>query len=189
MEKRGKMADYRIKTASYANIDRMRARTMHMMGDSAYEYVDGNTVRKPQVYELPEEEEIRKPEKKKNNVKKIKEERAIRFRNVSSLTAFNTVVLIVVTVFALSFCVKYLDIQAQISDRNTKISELEKSITNITSQNDSLDYSVNSYIDVDKVYKIATEELGMIVAGENQIKLYESSELEYMKQYADIPEK
>ena len=50
-----------------------------------------------------------------------------------------------------------------------------------------MDYEINGYVDVDYVLRVATEELGMINAREDQIKFYDSSDTEYMKQLYDIP--
>ena len=42
-------------------------------------------------------------------------------------------------------------------------------------------------MDLDHVYKVATEELGMVYANKNQILLYDKTESEYVRQYEDIP--
>ena len=64
---------------------------------------------------------------------------------------------------------------------------MELKTDSLRAQNDSLDYTINGYKDFDYIAKIATEELGMIRAGQAQISFYTSSESEYMKQYKDIP--
>ena len=38
------------------------------------------------------------------------------------------------------------------------------------------------------VYKVATEELGMVYANKDQVRLYNKTESEYVRQYEDIPE-
>jgi hypothetical protein len=43
--------------------------------------------------------------------------------------------------------------------------------------------------DLDYVYKVATEELGMVYANKNQVRLYNKTESEYVRQYEDIPER
>ena len=43
-------------------------------------------------------------------------------------------------------------------------------------------------MDLDYVYKVATEELGMVYANKDQVRLYNKTESEYVRQYEDIPE-
>ena len=84
-------------------------------------------------------------------------------------------------------CVNYLKLQAEISNHNESITAIEKQINTTKAQNDSLEYSIDSYIDLDYIYKTATQELGMVPATSDQVSVYESKDNEYMKQYKDIP--
>ena len=67
------------------------------------------------------------------------------------------------------------------------IVSLESDINTLKSQNDALDYSINSFMDIEYITKVAMEELGMIRATEHQISFYNNTENEYMKQFKDIP--
>ena len=40
---------------------------------------------------------------------------------------------------------------------------------------------------LDHVYQVATEELGMVYAGKDQVLLYDKTESEYVRQNEDIP--
>ena len=84
-------------------------------------------------------------------------------------------------------CIKYLNINSEITETKNKISVIESQIDTLSAQNDAMDYEINGYVDVDYVLRVATEELGMINAREDQIKFYDSSDTEYMKQLYDIP--
>jgi len=178
-------------TVAYADVARMRARTLKMMGVEEDTYVDGNTVR---VAEPAYEPAHMEPEKKGKSHRRERhaEENRVNYSGKSlsqSMNALGTLALVAALVFTLVFCVKYLQIQSEISEKTEYITQLKKNITTITTQNDAVDYSINSYVDINNVYKIATEEMGMVVAGEDQVKIYDSTELEYMKQFADIPSK
>ena len=48
---------------------------------------------------------------------------------------------------------------------------------------------INTSIDLDNIYKIATEELGMVYANKDQVRMYNKTESEYVRQYEDIPER
>ena len=157
--------EYRGNSVRYANVSRMTERTKMMMGD---EYVDGNTVRRVNYEAAPLYDEPAKKQGKQPDIKK---------RDRHNQKAVATLIL----------CVQYLKVQTEITEKTKYISSLKQNITTISSQNDALDYSINGFIDVDNVYKIATEELGMVMASEDNVKLYESTEQEYMMQVSDIP--
>ena len=77
--------------------------------------------------------------------------------------------------------------QEHATTSNAIINSLEVKTETLKSQNDYIDYTINSYKDIDYISRVATEELGMVQAGKEQISFYESSESEYMKQYKEIP--
>ena len=52
----------------------------------------------------------------------------------------------------------------------------------------SLETSINTSIDLNEIYEIATKELGMVYAKKDQVLLYDKTESEYVRQYEDIPE-
>ena len=81
----------------------------------------------------------------------------------------------------------YLHLQASITTRINKIETLEIELETLKSANDALQTRLDTYVDLDHVYKVATEELGMVYANKNQILLYNKSESEYVRQYEDIP--
>ncbi len=185
--------EYRGNSGRYADVSRMKERTLMMMGEDAY--VDGNTVRRVKYEAAPAyDEPAKKPERKQNKNKVHKQnantENKVTYREKSKcMSGLYAFVLAVAAIVTLTLCVQYLKIQTEITDKSKYISSLKKDITTMTSQNDSMDYSINSYIDVNNVYKVATEELGMIMASEDNVKVYESTEQEFMMQVSDIPKK
>ena len=58
----------------------------------------------------------------------------------------------------------------------------------LKAENDALETSINTYVDLDHIYDVATKELGMGYASKNQILLYDKTESEYVRQYEDVPE-
>lgn len=57
----------------------------------------------------------------------------------------------------------------------------------LKTENDALQTNINTSVDLDHVYKVATEELGMVYANKNQILQYDKTESEYVRQNEDIP--
>ena len=56
--------------------------------------------------------------------------------------------------------VSYLHMQSNITATRDSISQLKSQISTVQSQNNALNYSINSYVNVDHVYKVATTKLG-----------------------------
>lgn len=69
-----------------------------------------------------------------------------------------------------------------------KVSALESELQVLKEDNAQTKLSIDTSIDYDYIYRVATEELGMIYAGEDQIIKYQSGESEYVMQFFDIPE-
>ena len=86
-------------------------------------------------------------------------------------------------------CVSYLQLQSSIAARLNHIEALEASIEKKKADNDALETRINTSIDLDNIYKIATEELGMVYANKDQVRMYNKTESEYVRQYEDIPER
>lgn len=88
----------------------------------------------------------------------------------------------------LYICVSYLHLQSGITARMHNIEQLEAQLEKMKTENDALETSINSSIDLNRIYEIATKELGMVYAQRDQVLLYDKTESEYVRQYEDIPE-
>ncbi len=87
----------------------------------------------------------------------------------------------------LYICVSYIHIQSDMTARMDSIKNLEQELTTLKTQNNALETKINTYVDLDHVYKVATEELGMVYANKDQVLMYNRTESEYVRQYEDIP--
>ena len=88
-----------------------------------------------------------------------------------------------------ALCVVMLTMVVKNSDLNTDISKLETEWEELRSQNDSKEYDMNVSVDLNYVVQVATQELGMVRSTAGQIRTYDSSDSEYLKQLAEIPTK
>lgn len=95
--------------------------------------------------------------------------------------------LTIATVCALYICISYLHIQAEMTSKMHNITILEQQLEQLRSENDTLQTKINTDTNLDYVYKVATEELGMVYANSNQVVLYDKTDNEYVRQYDDIP--
>ena len=157
------------------------------------QYIHGSTVRKLEpVREVPQHVPSKERKQKLNSRQKqeIRASHRIR-RNQEKALRMDlpyVFVLSIAAVCALWLCVNYLHIQSSMTGRIHNIQDLEKKLEVLKANNDALETRINTYVDLDYVYKVATEELGMVYANKDQIILYDKSESEYVRQYEDIPE-
>ena len=98
------------------------------------------------------------------------------------------IILTIASVFTLYLCINYLHLQSSITARMHHIETMEAHLEKLKAENDALETSINTSIDLNKIYEIATKELGMVYAKKNQVLLYDKTESEYVRQYEDIPE-
>lgn len=144
-------------------------------------YVDGNTVCKIAVpVEYPERKQEKRPERKQGHRRSYRQSEGLEMS--LSYVAF----LFVMVVIIVASCVNYLDVNSQISQTNREISKAQKVLDTLVTKNDATEYEIDSYIDVEYIISTAKEELGMVVAGKDQVKFYESSDSEYMNQLNDV---
>ncbi len=145
-------------------------------------YVEGNTVRKlsvaPEVWR--EEEQYIAPSPRRQEQRQPKAFSGINFASLIVLT-----VAIIATVYV---CVDYLMLQNQVSQMDKSIIKLEKELTVLTNENDASYEAIDTALNLDYIYQVAVEELGMVYPNKNEVITYKSSSSNYVRQYEDIPE-
>ena len=151
-------------------------------------YTEGSTVRKvavpvrqPEIKKLPQQKEVRRDIRRENR----RRHRRAAELNLSLpyvLFLFAMVVMVVVS------CVRYLELNAQVSETKEAISALQTELDTLVTKNDAIDYDINGYIDVEYIIKTATQQLGMVVPGSGQVEFYDSTTSEFMNQLNDVPE-
>lgn len=145
-----------------------------------YQYVDGTAVRKLQPEYGYEEERRRKQEPARKPYKRKKQKTPnMDFGMAIGLTA--------AVAFTAFLCVHYLQVQADITTMSKKVATMESTIMTMKEDNDTALENVTSSIDLNNIYKVATEELGMVHAGKDQVITYDSTKSDSVKQYGDIP--
>lgn len=140
------------------------------------EYYDGNAVR-----DLPIENPVRK--NKTNGLKKKKR------KPQPVYSGWYMLILSVAVVSLLVMCVYYIKIQSDLNEQRRRIEQLEKEVNLLLDENNAAKERLQSEIDLDYIYKVATEKLGMVYAKENQIIYYSGKSKDYVRQYSSIPTK
>ena len=149
------------------------------MTQAQREYVFGSAARRQ--YELPERyyDDIYE-EARRNNIKPERENQAVA---VSTPAFF---VLLAVLVIAIIMCVKFLSVQSRITTRVKNIEAQEKVLEQYKNDNDALEARIDASINLDDIYKVATEELGMVYADKDQVLTYDKTPTEYVRQNENI---
>ena len=148
--------------------------------------MEGNAVAQPKrTEEVPDLERRRRQNAEARKAAKIRAQElktAAQRRRLmaAALTAAGAVVMCV--------CVLTLSAIIQNNSLTSEISELEETLEELVVQNDSIEYDIDSSVDLNEIIRAATEDLGMVRSSADQVITYEESDKEYVQQVAEIPE-
>lgn len=152
-----------------------------------YYYTDGNTVRKVAAPVTVPETPVRREEREEQRREQRHEHRrSYRTSQNVEMSLPYVAFLFAMVIMIVMACVKYLDLNAQINEANNEITSLQTQLDTLVTKNDAMDYEINSFIDVDYIIETAKTQLGMVVAGKEQVQFYDSSVSEYMNQLNDV---
>ena len=161
-------------------------RRLDSRNEERYYYIEGNAARKlntvPQREVRPNRQPAPESERKTN---------ARVERNAQRAKAFDlryTMALVVATVFLFGACVNMLSLQADITEQRRQIALLESNLNELKDTNNETSKRLDSSVDLTKVYDFATQELGMVYPGNDQVVSYKASNPDYVKQFKDVPE-
>jgi cell division protein FtsL len=131
--------------------------------------------------EVPERVE-RTRKKKKRKVYPKQKPVAMPSIGASSFVFLTAAVLVTV-----ASCFAYLYVQSGITSMKNQVVSLQAEIAETTQENQEAYEKVMDSVDLAEVYAIATGELGMTQAVDNQVYKYNNSKSNMVKQYGDIP--
>ena len=80
----------------------------------------------------------------------------------------------------------YLNLSASVDNHMDTVEALEVQLESLKTENDALEQSIDTSVDLSHVYDVAVNELGMVHAGENNTIKYKRTESEYVRQYESI---
>lgn len=143
-------------------------------------YVEGNTVR-----QLEEPARVPRPRRQETKVASAYVRR--NRDKVQKISVPYLFLLVTATILVLMICVSYLKVQSSITAHKNTIERLETSLQTLKADNSVLEARIDTYIDLDHIYEVATGELGMQYPGDDQVIYYDKTESGYVRQYEDIP--
>ena len=157
-------------------------------------YADGNTVRKvrPQRQSRAQAEAVRRNRLDRERILTEREmDHRAQQERLRSKTAVMDIpylaMLILASCCTLFLCFNYINLKTQINSRISSIEQKEQQLDKLKSENNALQNSIDTSVDLNEIYRVATQELGMVYAGEKQVITYDKTESEYVRQYEDIP--
>lgn len=124
-------------------------------------------------------EELRKQQKEEYAAENRR--KAARFGGVYTMFIVTAVA---VTLFT---CVQYISSVNRKNEQAKEITQLQEQLNELRENNDRKQLAIDTSVDFNYIYDIATKDLGMIHADSNQVISYESGESEYVIQYSDVP--
>lgn len=145
-------------------------------------YVYGNTVRKYNREQTTRERQ-KESEIRRKNLKIRRNKQAALEMDLPYL-----IMLTIASIAALFIIYNYLSVQSMFANNIKSIEAYEKKLEFLKNSNDELEIRINTSTDLDKIYEVATKELGMVYATKEQVIRYDKTESEYVRQYEDIPQ-
>ena len=130
-------------------------------------YIEGNTARKRDLsyqYALPDYDA---PERQRRRAPGY--ERQVR-SNPRVLTGINKASLLVLTLAiaaTLYCCIEFIMLQNEVSKMERDIISMERILTTMTNENDAAYEQIGMVYDLDYVYNVAVNELGMVYPNNN----------------------
>lgn len=172
-------------------------------------YIDGNTARKRDyIGQNAIEEYSAVPSRERRQLPTQQRQAAVPERQVSTpqrpvsapqrqvyrqpkqLSGINGASLLILTLAigaTLYFCIEFLMLQNQVSGMEKNIVSMERELTTLRKENDAAYEQINTVYDLDYVYGVAVNELGMVYPNNNEVITFEKTDDGYVRQYADIP--
>lgn len=101
----------------------------------------------------------------------------------------NSIKLILCLIFLITFSYglyQYISLSNKKQINQEKIYSLELELTKLKNKNETKTRNIESSIDYSEIYRMATEELGMVYPDSKNIIKYKNGESEYVIQFKDV---
>ena len=154
----------------------------------ARQYIYGSTARAVEVMEpdsIKQAKELRRREREERERRTEARKQAKKLHKVNLIYTFALIGVMSVLIYML---VGYVQLQASIQVNAAQVTQLEQELSKLTESNNLTALELDTNIDYNSIFKIATEELGMVYPDKSQVIEYNSVASEYVKQYQNIPE-
>lgn len=148
-------------------------------------YISGNTAIEIETGKEEKESARRRriiQEQRVEGLKIQKQQRAEK-----KARALRSAVIVSASAVVLGILVLLLSSVITYNSLTSEIESLTEELDTLTLQNDSVEYDIDSSVDLSYIIETATEELGMVRSSYSQVVTYSDSDSEYVNQIAEIP--
>ena len=142
-------------------------------------YVEGSAAR---VYDFPAEPLKREPQRTPEPKRVPEKKKTVKRFDIFSFVTFS-----LASVMMLLACVRLISLQSEVTAKKREISKLTNTYEGLVNDNDAVQARIGSDVDLNEIYRIATDELGMVYPKPGQIVRYDKAKEQYVKQYKDVP--
>ena len=142
------------------------------------EYVYGSAAPKREVAapkREPQRETRQRPNKAEENVKQS--------RGFGAVFTFFVTTAVAAVLFTSTRYISEINLH---NEQAGKLVSLQGELNELREVNDQKELDIDTSVDFNYIYNVATKELGMIHASDDQVITYESGESEYVIQYSNI---
>lgn len=144
-------------------------------------YTDGSIVRETTAVPKRTDEVI--PEQPRKVSKQVRKNR----NRALHMNAGYVVFLALATVVTLVVCVKYLQLQAEVTRRSEHITAMQQELANLKEDNMTRYNVATGSVNLEEIRDRAMNEFGMVYANPDQIVEYKSPTSNSVNQYENIP--
>ena len=144
-----------------------------------YAYIDGSTVRKLQTRPVPEKRETERRQTSAKTRRNRARALQMHLRDVIFLGIAGMIVVV--------SCINFLQKQALNTSYRNQVATQEAKLADLKERNDAAYESALKSVDLETIRNIAINKLGMVYAGEEQVKTYDDKSSDYVRQYSDVP--
>ena len=151
----------------------------------------GNTAPKAEpVHEpAPKKQEVQRPKRqeKQSPKQETKTRTYAKPRVEHNIGFFSMCILLAAILATLYTCFMYLKVQSETVVITKEIRQLETELESLQDRNEAASDEVLDAVNLDEVYRIAVQELGMVYPNNNRTVYYKSASEGYVRQFGDIP--
>ncbi len=163
-------------------------------------YQDGNVVRKIEYSAAPARplEEPRRtapapkraPQQRPSRTPARKTRRASRRAQDRSFLVElgHNAFLVFAGLLAAFMCMSYLKLSSDVKTEKNRVSALTATLEDQVSANEEYESRLDGAVDLDYIYSVATNELGMVYSEPGQTIYYSQNSDDYVVQYKNVPE-
>lgn len=153
------------------------------VGSNAVKLNAVNPLPKPYRELQPERQPQPKRQPKKEDVYRTAPRKDVNYAKVNSLC---TIVLAFVIIATLGVSVMFLQSHFSVNETSTQIEQVKKDLNQVKRENIQMEEELDSLVDLEYIYEVATTRLGMRIPGENEVFYIKNNPVTYTTKYAPV---